>query len=103
MSWSCYFNLRTEYVGEVLVLALAVARVVVNTLLAYYGVRFLSYTMDLKDFILNSLALGSAGGLQGSTSNSCAWRNASDSAKISKSSNTCRNAFDTLKHFFETW
>jgi len=40
------------------VLLVAVCRLVICSFLGYYGVQFLAYTESLKDFVLNSIALG---------------------------------------------
>jgi len=43
---------------KVIVVLVALARLVISGLLFFYGARFLSYTAELKDFVLNSVALG---------------------------------------------
>jgi len=48
-----YLSLRVK----ALVVVVTMGRFVVAVLLLWVGVRFLSYTTDLKDFVLNSLAL----------------------------------------------
>jgi len=51
-------NAKLGIVLKLNAVVVVIARLVICFHLGYYGMRFLSYTTDLKDFVLNSVALG---------------------------------------------